>query len=1030
MEAKKGCLGYLLAFLTVFVLTLVLAGAMKQVQAENTYSDEILYDDMWHWKKSKSREKEYHIYSGDTCEVCGNSKPDWYDESAHKVKDGVKYVSLKEVAAYLKKQLMNRETGFDYYYYIDDEKLLQAGENWNAILEKICQHNGVSSEGDILLDLNTGVGGEEYFFDGKTHYYKITDWKPWYPTTLEQEQELVDEIKRILAELKVDTLTDYEKIHAIYDYICQHVTYAHEVHGDEENRMVTSAYGALMKGRAVCDGYADLVYRMMLEAGIDTRVISNHAHAWNIVKLGDVYYCLDATWDAEQTEYYNFLLGLSEFRCVNDTDYHMDSNETHTDDFYAQYPVSPVAYGKTIPQTDKVIESGYFAGGQWTLTGTGVLTFSGSGSIPEWGGGWKEWQGFVKKIVIEEGITAIGNMSFAAHCSLEEVIIPESVTKIGDRAFCYCDRLSSITLPNKVNSLGKDVFRGCSKFTEVVIPDSVISLGEGAFRGCFLLENIVLSKNISALEKHTFYDCTGLRTLELPSALKEIGEGAFENCVNLGKIQFPDTLQKLGEDAFKNAFNWKEKASVVLPESVTEVSLTCFENAEINELVWNASAECIEPETFYECLFLENVVLGDAIKEIKQRAFVGCCSLKTLTLPENLEKAGPEAFARCKSLIEVTVPGSLKYITDAMFLHCDNLAVIELQEGTECIGKSAFERCSVEVLVLPASINRLDEFAFNGCDKLRKVIFEGEPPKASSSARPFNSMFDAYYWQDCGDWTQKAKNNLVSEGSAYWIARHSVDAEHVVSTEWRTNNFVHWHQCEGCELEYDKGEHVYDSKSDLICNVCDCFCMLDTPVGEVDWYYDEYTHWKGIVDQNFVDEGPHEFSYEQDPDCNVCGYIREVEHTHKNVFTYDEESHYMECETCGERSNVNPHAFKSDCSAKCNACKFTRESVSEHQYIVPAHNEKKHWMECACGLKAEQEEHIWLESKVGNVIMHQCEYCKAEKEDYESSENPSDFASTDNTFGGSNMIIIISAIAAVLLLGGIVIVVVVKKKHK
>ena len=78
-----------------------------------------------------------------------------------------------------------------------------------------------------------------------------------------------------------------------------------------------TAYGALIDRTCVCQGYAALLYRLLLELGVDNRVLTGTGngggHAWNIVELDDVYYNVDPTWDAGRTEY-DYFLKCSEFR--------------------------------------------------------------------------------------------------------------------------------------------------------------------------------------------------------------------------------------------------------------------------------------------------------------------------------------------------------------------------------------------------------------------------------------------------------------------------------------------------------------------------------------------------------------------------------------------------------------------------------------------------------------------------------------------------------------------------------------------
>ena len=78
---------------------------------------------------------------------------------------------------------------------------------------------------------------------------------------------------------------------------------------DDQNQCY-SAYGAIINGKAVCQGYASLFYRMCREAGIPARIITGlgngGAHAWNIVKLDGAYYNVDVTWDDTEDSNYNY----------------------------------------------------------------------------------------------------------------------------------------------------------------------------------------------------------------------------------------------------------------------------------------------------------------------------------------------------------------------------------------------------------------------------------------------------------------------------------------------------------------------------------------------------------------------------------------------------------------------------------------------------------------------------------------------------------------------------------------------------
>lgn len=159
----------------------------------------------------------------------------------------------------------------------------------------------------------------------------------------------------VLNSLNLTGKSEFEKIKTIHDYVCTQITYTA---GDLVNH---STYGALVNGEAVCQGYASLFYRLCREAGISTRFITGlgggEDHAWNIVKLGDYYYNLDATWDDMEERgisYSYFLLSDKDFsdheRCPDERDGINYASYT----FYQEYPMAPVSYGAMGMQTNNL----------------------------------------------------------------------------------------------------------------------------------------------------------------------------------------------------------------------------------------------------------------------------------------------------------------------------------------------------------------------------------------------------------------------------------------------------------------------------------------------------------------------------------------------------------------------------------------------------------------------------------------------------------------------------------------------------
>ncbi len=96
----------------------------------------------------------------------------------------------------------------------------------------------------------------------------------------------------------------------------------------------------------------------------------------------------------------------------------------------------------------------------------------------------------IKSVVIQEGVTTIGNDAFLDCEYLETVEIPDSITKIGNGAFSECSNLSSVKIPSAVVSIGAHAFSYCYDLSEVEIPVSVVSVYWAAFHECTNLLNV------------------------------------------------------------------------------------------------------------------------------------------------------------------------------------------------------------------------------------------------------------------------------------------------------------------------------------------------------------------------------------------------------------------------------------------------------------------------------------------------------------------------------------------------------------
>ncbi len=111
-----------------------------------------------------------------------------------------------------------------------------------------------------------------------------------------------------------------------------------------------------------------------------------------------------------------------------------------------------------------------------------------------------------KEVIIEEGITYIGENAFLNCMDLEKVTIPDSVEVISDCAFGNCINIKSVSLP-KVKSIDSDAFASCLTLENVTLGDSLETIGSYAFALCLSIKDITIPKNVNYIGNGAFiYD--------------------------------------------------------------------------------------------------------------------------------------------------------------------------------------------------------------------------------------------------------------------------------------------------------------------------------------------------------------------------------------------------------------------------------------------------------------------------------------------------------------------------------------------
>ena len=267
----------------------------------------------------------------------------------------------------------------------------------------------------------------------------------------------------------------------------------------------------------------------------------------------------------------------------------------------------------------------------WELSKDGELIISGTGAM--WnndynGSPWYAHRGLVKSIVIENGVTSIGDNAFCGCYRFTSVIIPNSVSSIGNYAFSDCSGLTSVTIPNSVTSLGDFAFAGCSGLTSVIIPNSVTSIGNKVFYGCSALTSVTIPNSVTSIGNSAFYGCSGLTSVTIPNSVSSIGNYAFSDCSGLTSVTIPNSVTSIADYAF---YRCSGLTSVIIPNSVTSIGNYAF----------------------FSCSALTSVTIPNSVTSIADYAFAGCSGLTSVTIPNSVTSIGFNAFCVCEALVDI-----------------------------------------------------------------------------------------------------------------------------------------------------------------------------------------------------------------------------------------------------------------------------------------------------------------------------------------------------------------------------------------
>ena len=448
----------------------------------------------------------------------------------------------------------------------------------------------------------------------------------------------------------------------------------------------------------------------------------------------------------------------------------------------------------------------------WTLSDNGILTIEGTGEMTS--SPWcDDYESRIKKVIVNEGVTSIGDRAFEYCTNLSFIAIPQSVISIGRSAFYCCYNLISVTIPESVTSIEYMAFYGCSNLTSITIPENsqLINIGGSVFDGTAWYDNqsngltyigkvlyqykgtmiwnesLTIKEGTKAIADRAFYNCSKLIHISIPQSVTSIGDETFSGCTSLDYLYLPQNLMSIGSSAFAGCTSL---TSITIPQSVTSIGMGAFQNCSSLTSITipeNSQLTIIEAYAFVRTAWYDkqpdgliyvgkvlykykgtmpkntSINVQEGTKGISGSAFEFCSGLTSITIPASVTYIGDVVFSCCSSLTDITVAeGNTVYDSrggcDAIIETNSNTLIAGcsatiIPEGVTAIGDWAFEYCyNLTSIIIPEGVTTIGVRAFGNCSSLTSVTIPKSMTSIGGLAFVDCSNLTAVYISDIEAW--------------------------------------------------------------------------------------------------------------------------------------------------------------------------------------------------------------------------------------------------------------------------------------